>query len=74
MATLMLERPPTPTPLRAGRQRAALLELVRRLEDWLPATERRLAIARGRGQPALAHEAEWQAMLGLYERLCTALA
>ena len=57
-----------------GRQRQALHSLVARLEVWLPAEEDRLSQARQRDLPEPTREAEWRMLLGLYERLCAALA
>jgi len=69
-----LERPTAGRVGANGRQRQVLHSLVARLEVWLPAEEARLSRARQRHLPEPTREAEWRMFLGLYERLCVALA
>ena len=71
MRALLLERP---VEYADGRRAWRLARLVEHLERWLPAEEARLTAARAQRRPRPGDEARWQALLGLYERLCQALA
>lgn len=59
---------------RVDPDRLALDGLVRQLEAWLPREEEVLQRAAQEGRRLPRREARWQAMLGLYERLCLALS
>jgi len=70
--TLLLEGP-IERGVICGSRRLVLRELLEQLEAWLPAEEDRLLRARQQNRPLADQEADWRAMLGLYERLCTAV-
>ena len=56
-----------------GSRKLTVRALLEQLEAWLPAEEDRLLRARQQNRPLADQEADWRAMLGLYERLCTAV-
>lgn len=72
MNTSLVERPIEQALLRGGRT-VTLRALLRQLEGWLPAEEDRLVRARVQNRPLTRHEADWRAMLELYERLSAAV-
>jgi hypothetical protein len=55
-----------------GSRRLTVWALLDRLEAWLPAEEDRLLRARQQDRPLARQEADWHALLELYERLSAA--
>jgi len=68
--TLLLEGP-IDRAVVPGSRRLVLRALLEQLEAWLPAEEDRLVGAQQQNRPLAHQEADWHAMLGLYERLST---
>jgi hypothetical protein len=70
--TMLLECPLEQAILPDSR-RLTVRALLERLEAWLPAEEDRLVRARQQDRPLARQEADWHALLGLYERLSAAV-
>ena len=54
-------------------RRLTVRALLEQLEAWLPAEEDRLVRARQQDRPLARQEADWHALLRLYERLSAAV-
>ena len=72
MNTMLLECPIEQAILPDSR-RLTVRALLEQLEAWLPAEEDRLVRARQQDRPLARHEADWHALLRLYERLSAAV-
>ena len=72
MNTMLLKCPIEQAILPDSR-RLTVRALLEQLEAWLPAEEDRLVRARQQHRPLARQEADWHALLRLYERLSAAV-